>query len=75
MEVDTLVVAGESTSGCVRASVVDAASERLPVIVAEECVYDRHEAPHAINLFDMHRKYADVLPLSETMTYLRGLPA
>lgn len=74
MEVDTLVVIGESTSGCVRASVVDAASHRLPVIVAEDCVYDRHEAAHAINLFDMHRKYADVLTLDDIYAYLKGLP-
>ncbi len=61
--VDTLVVAGESTSGCVRATVVDGCSYRFRMIVVEECVFDRHEAAHAINLFDMHAKYADVLPL------------
>lgn len=70
LEVDTLIVTGESTSGCVRASVVDAASHRLPVIVVEECVYDRHEASHAINLFDMDRKYAEVLSLQLTFEYL-----
>lgn len=73
MEVDTLVVVGESTSGCVRASVVDAASERIPVVVVEDCVYDRHEAAHAINLFDMHRKYADVMPLDDTLAYLKNV--
>lgn len=75
MQVDTVIVVGESTSGCIRASVVDAASERLPVIVVEDCVYDRHEASHAINLFDMHRKYAEVLSLEETLDYINGLPA
>jgi hypothetical protein len=40
------------------------------MVVAEECVFDRHQAPHAINLFDMNQKYADVLPLSEVMSYL-----
>jgi nicotinamidase-related amidase len=50
--IDTLLIAGESTSGCVRASVVDAASYRFRVQVVEECVFDRHEACHAINLFD-----------------------
>ena len=63
--VDTLIVGGESTSGCVRASVVDGCSYRFKVTVVEECVFDRHEATHAINLFDMHQKYADVLSLGE----------
>lgn len=73
LDVDTLVVGGESTSGCVRASVVDATSYRFRVIVAEECVYDRHEATHAINLFDMNQKYADVLPLDEVIAQLRTI--
>jgi hypothetical protein len=47
----------------VRASVVDGTTNRLRMVVAEECVFDRHEACHAINLFDMNQKYADVLPL------------
>jgi maleamate amidohydrolase len=68
--IDTLLVAGESTSGCVRASVVDAVAHRHRVQVVEECVFDRHEAPHAINLFDMHAKYADVIPLAEALNYL-----
>lgn len=70
LRVDTVVVAGESTSGCVRATVVDAKSNRFKVIVPEECVFDRHEAPHAINLFDMDQKYADVVPLDEAIDYL-----
>jgi nicotinamidase-related amidase len=69
---DTIVVAGESTSGCVRATVVDGKSHRLKVIVPEECVFDRDEASHAINLFDMHEKYADVIPLDDAIAYLRG---
>jgi nicotinamidase-related amidase len=68
--VDTVVVAGESTSGCVRATVVDAKSYRFRVVIPEECVFDRHEAAHAINLFDMNQKYADVLPLDEVLSYL-----
>ena len=68
--IDTIIVAGESTSGCVRATVVDGRTYRYRVIVAEECVFDRHEAPHAINLFDMHQKYADVLPLVEIEEWL-----
>lgn len=67
LKVDTVIVAGESTSGCVRATVVDARTYRYKVIVAEECVFDRHQASHAINLFDMHQKYADVLSLDEVV--------
>ena len=70
--VDTVLVVGEATSGCVRATVVDAASHRLRVVVVEECVYDRFEASHAINLFDMHQKYADVLPLAEVLGWLES---
>jgi nicotinamidase-related amidase len=68
--VDTLLTCGESTSGCVRASVVDGTTNRLRMIVAEECVFDRHEACHAINLFDMNQKYADVLPLDDILKHL-----
>jgi nicotinamidase-related amidase len=73
LRIDTVIIAGESTSGCVRAAVVDARDLRYPVVVPEECVFDRTEASHAINLYDMHRKYAHVLPLSETLEYLAGL--
>jgi maleamate amidohydrolase len=75
LDVDTLLVTGESTSGCVRASVVEAASYRFKVQVIEECVFDRHEACHAINLFDMHQKYADVISVDAAVEYLRGLTA
>ena len=68
--VDTIIVVGESTSGCVRATVVDGKSYRFKVIVPEECVFDRDEAPHAINLFDMDQKYADVIPLEQVLAYL-----
>ena len=68
--VDTIITCGESTSGCVRASVVDGCTHRYRMIVVEECVFDRHEATHAINLFDMHQKYADVLPLGEVLERL-----
>ena len=70
--VDTLLVTGNSTSGCVRATVIDAASEMFKSIVVEECVYDRTEASHAINLFDMHYKYADVLGVEEVGDWLRS---
>ncbi|MPZ87289.1 MAG: isochorismatase family protein, partial [Nitriliruptorales bacterium] len=70
--VDTLMVCGESTSGCVRASVIDARSYRFKVIVVEDAVYDRHESAHAINLFDMNQKYADVMALDDVLVHLRA---
>lgn len=70
--VDTLIVCGESTSGCVRASVVDGRSYRLNMVVVEECVYDRHEATHAINLFDMNQKYADVMELEDVLGWMQN---
>ena len=69
--IDTLIVCGESTSGCVRATVVDGRTNRFHMVVVEECVFDRHEAAHAMNLFDMDQKYADVLALAEVERYLR----
>ncbi len=71
--IDTIIVGGESTSGCVRASVVDGCGNRFRMIVVEECVFDRHEACHAINLFDMSQKYADVVPLEEAVAHLNGV--
>ncbi|HTE85362.1 MAG TPA: isochorismatase family protein [Dehalococcoidia bacterium] len=70
--VDTIITCGESTSGCVRASVVEGCTYRYRMIVVEECVFDRHEATHAINLFDMHQKYADVISLAEATEFLRS---
>jgi nicotinamidase-related amidase len=75
LEVDGIILCGESTSGCVRATCVDAKSYRFKVTVVEECVFDRHEAPHAINLFDMHQKYADVLGIDEVVAHLETLRA
>jgi maleamate amidohydrolase len=71
--VDTLIVTGAMTSGCVRASVVEAASYDYYVIVPEECVADRAVVPHQVNLFDMHMKYADVIPLSMVLQHLESL--
>jgi maleamate amidohydrolase len=72
--VDTVIVTGGSTSGCVRATVVDSLSHGYRTIVPEECVADRHESPHYANLYDMAVKYADVLPVAEVMQALRGMP-
>jgi maleamate amidohydrolase len=71
--VDTLIIAGCTTSGCVRGTVVDAFSLNLRVVVPEECVYDRSSVSHAVNLFDMSEKYADVLPVDEVMEKVRSL--
>ena len=64
---DTLVVCGASTSGCIRATVVDAVQHGLVPIVPRECVGDRWAAAHEANLFDMHAKYADVVSLSDAL--------
>lgn len=68
--VDTVIVTGGSTSGCVRATVVDALSRSYRAIVPEECVADKHESPHFANLYDMALKYADVLPVSDVLAFL-----
>src|SRR6185437_14868867 len=70
---DTLLVCGTTTSGCVRASVVDGFSRNYRMIVVEEGTFDRGEASHAINLFDMDMKYADVEPLEAALSYLQSL--
>jgi nicotinamidase-related amidase len=71
--VRSLIVCGESTSGCVRASTVDAYSNGYHVTVVEECVFDRSLLTHKVNLFDMHHKYADVMALDEVVAHLDGL--
>jgi nicotinamidase-related amidase len=71
---DSVLVTGTTTSGCVRASVIDAFSYNLKVSVIEECVFDRGQSSHKINLFDMAMKYADVIPLTEAIDYIGGLP-
>lgn len=70
--VDTVVVAGATTSGCVRASVVDAMQHGFHTLVPRECVGDRAAAPHEANLFDMAAKYADVVSAQEVIDYLHG---
>lgn len=68
--VDTVIVTGMTTSGCVRATVVDAFSYNYRVIVPEECVADRSQISHETTLFDISMKYADVLPLDEIVEHL-----
>lgn len=68
--VDTVIVTGGSTSGCVRATVVDSLAHGYRTIVPEECVADKHEIPHYANLCDMLLKYADVVPVADVRDYL-----
>jgi nicotinamidase-related amidase len=73
-KVDTVVVTGGSTSGCVRATVVDSLSRGYRTIVPEECVADKHEIPHFANLADMLLKYADVESIAFVREQLAKLP-
>jgi len=68
--VDTLVVTGCTTSGCVRGSVVDGFAYNFRIVVPHDAVYDRSDTSHAVNLFDMSAKYADVMTTSETLSRL-----
>ena len=70
---DSAIVTGGSTSGCVRATVVDALSRSYRAIVPIECVADRHESPHFANLYDMEMKYAAVEPVARVLDYLNGV--
>jgi maleamate amidohydrolase len=71
--IQSLIVCGESTSGCVRASVVEGYSNGFHVSVVEECTYDRAELTHKVNLFDMHHKYADVMHVDEVLAHLDAM--
>lgn len=71
--VDTLLTAGCATSGCVRASVVDASALGYRPMVVVDCVGDRAHDPHVANLFDMGQKYADLVSLDEVKVYLAGM--
>lgn len=73
-QVDTVIITGGSTSGCVRAMAVDSLSRGYRTIVPEECVADKHESYHYANLTDMLLKYADVLPVAEVLAW-SGAPA
>lgn len=64
LDVDTLIVAGMTTSGCVRATTVDGAANRLRMIVVEDCVFDRFDISHAVSLFDLQCRYAEVVSLN-----------
>ena len=74
LDIDTLIMTGCTTSGCLRATAVDAYSFNFKVVIPEECAFDRFESSHAINLFDLNCKYADVIPAAEVAQYMTGLP-
>ena len=71
--VDSLLLVGTTTSGCVRATAVDAFSNNYRVAVVEEGCFDRSQASHALSLCDLHAKYADVVKLDDALSYVQGL--
>ena len=71
--VDTVIVTGCTTSGCVRASVIDSMSYNFKTVVATDCVGDRALGPHEANLFDMEQKYADLMTSSEIVAVLHEI--
>lgn len=71
--IDTLIVTGATTSGCVRATVVDAVQSGFNVLVPGDCCADRAEAPHRASLYDIHQKYADVTDADEISAWLKEL--
>jgi len=72
-QIDTVIVTGCTTSGCVRATVLDAMGHGFRPMVPRECVGDRAEGPHEANLFDMDQKYADVMPVKDVVKELEKL--
>jgi maleamate amidohydrolase len=75
LKADTLILVGTTTSGCVRASAVDAISDNFRVVIPHECVWDRSEISHAVNLLDLNMKYCDVTDVADVMAWLDEVPA
>jgi maleamate amidohydrolase len=73
--IDSVVMTGVSTSGCIRATAVDACQHGFVGVVAREAVGDRHPGPHEANLFDISAKYGEVLGVDEVLTWWRALAA
>ena len=69
-QVDTVIITGGSTSGCIRATAVESLSRGYRTIVPEECVSDKHESYHFANLTDLHLKYADVMGVQSVLGWL-----
>jgi maleamate amidohydrolase len=72
--VDSVILCGATTSGCVRATAVDLLQYGYPTLVPRECVADRAQAPHDANLFDINAKYADVVSVEEALGYVESVP-
>ena len=75
MRIDTLLIAGCSTSGCVRATALDAMQHGFVPVVVRDCVGDRHAGPHEASLFDIQAKYGEVMDLAAAQVYLAGISA
>ena len=73
LKVDTLVITGCTTSGCVRASAVDGCALNFKIVVPEDAVFDRSPTSHAVNLFDMASKYGDVMPTDDVLLHLQRI--
>ena len=73
--IDTIVLCGATTSGCIRATAVDLLQYGYPTLVPRECVGDRAQAPHEANLVDIQAKYADVVSVDDALAYLDGVQA
>ena len=73
-KVDSVILCGATTSGCIRATAIDLLQYGWPTMVPRECVGDRAQAPHEANLFDIQAKYADVVSVDDAIAYLEGVP-
>ena len=74
-DIDSVILCGATTSGCIRATVIDLLQYGFPTLVPRECVGDRAQAPHEANLFDIQAKYADVVGLEEALAFVASVPA
>jgi maleamate amidohydrolase len=72
--VDSVILCGATTSGCIRATAIDLLQYGYPTLVPRECVGDRAQAPHEANLFDIDAKYADVVPVDDVLEYVESVP-
>ena len=72
--VNSVVLCGATTSGCIRATAIDLLQYGWPTIVPRQCVGDRAQAPHEANLFDIGAKYADIVSVEDALDYLEGVP-
>ncbi len=75
MKIDTLIIGGLTTSGCVRATCIDSISSGFVTLIAEQACGDRAEGPHQANLFDMSAKYADLISTDDAVAYMQATDA